>query len=573
MQQTDQTPAAADTKPRVQKRRSLIRRFVAVYYILLAIILLALIPPYISVNRYQRRIAASISQSLGRPVHLDDVTLTLLPFPGFTITNLVVSEDPAFGNEPIIRAMSVRANLRVSSLWRHQVEFSSISFTEPSVNLVHLANGKWNLESILIQAARIQAAPTAQKTAGPAPRFPYIEATGARLNLKLGPEKMPISLTDAEFALWLPDPQQWRLRIEARPARTDTIVSDAGIFRLEGTLSRAATLTEVPINLNAEWRAVPLGEASRLILGHDTGLRGDLNLTVHAQGTVGASTLTSHLSLSALRRSEFVPERRLSVDLRCQATATNTFHTFNDLQCTWPPSGSTQPIVLLATIPDIRDLNSATAKIGTPALPIKAPPSTGSAPAATASPPTSPPPESSPAPPSSPPASPASHPTGTPTPAPPSRSPPLPSRAHAPASPPPLSPTSPSTPPSRPQPQLAAATAATHPPHNPPPASFSTPPSSPWEAKIQPPSKAVSTPPATPFTSPVWQPSLNSSPSATPFPSSETASSPSSPPTVPPAPTRIDLTATRPWGAPQTWQDNTTHPTPPRPHPHHPTNN
>ncbi len=368
MQETDISPATADIKPR--KRRSLLRRFVAVYYILLVLILLALIPPFISVNRYQRRIAASIGQSLGRPVHLDDVTLTLLPFPGFTITNLVVSEDPAFGNEPIIRAMSVRANLRVSSLWRRQVEFSSISFTEPSVNLVHLANGKWNLESILLQAARIQAAPTAQKTAGPAPRFPYIEATGARLNLKLDTEKTPFSLTDAEFALWLPDPQQWHLRIEARPARTDTIVADAGTVLLEGTLSRAATLAGVPINLNAQWRNVPLGEASRLILGHDTGLRGDLNLTARAQGTLGASILTSHLSINALRRADFVPERRPSVDLQCQATATNTFHAFDNLQCTWPPTGSTQPIALIATIPDVRDLNTATAKIGTPALPI-----------------------------------------------------------------------------------------------------------------------------------------------------------------------------------------------------------
>jgi AsmA protein len=369
MQQTDLSPAAASNKPR-KKRRSRIRRFVAVYYIVLAIILLALIPPYISLNRYQRRIAASISQSLGRPVHLDSVNLTLLPFPGFTITNLVVSEDPAFGNEPIIRAMSVRANLRVSSLWRRQVEFSSISFTEPSVNLVHLPNGKWNLESILLQAAHIQAAPTAQKTPGPAPRFPYIEATGARLNLKLGTEKTPFSLTDTEFALWLPDPQQWHLRIEGHPARTDTIVTDAGLFTLEGTLSRAADLADVPINLNAEWRAVPLGEASRLILGHDTGLRGDLALTARAQGTFGNSTLISNLVLSALRLSEFVPEQRLSVDLQCQATATNTFHTFNTVQCTWPPAGSTQPIALIATIPDVRDLNTATGKIGTPALPM-----------------------------------------------------------------------------------------------------------------------------------------------------------------------------------------------------------
>jgi hypothetical protein len=370
MQETDTTPVAANAPPRPQKRRSLFRRFVVAYYILLALFLLALIPPYISVNRYQRRIAASISQSLGRPVHLDDVTLTIFPLPGFTIRNLVVGEDPAFGNEPIIRAMQVRATLRVASLWRHQVEFSTISFTEPSVNLVHLANGKWNLESILVQAAHIQAAPTAQKTAGSAPRFPYIEATGARINLKLGPEKTPISVTDAEFALWLPDPQQWHLRIEARPVRTDTVVADAGTILLEGTLSRAPDLAQVPINLNAEWRAVPLGEASRLLLGHDTGLRGDMTLTAHAQGTVGTSTLTSHLSINALRRADFVPERRPNVDLQCQTTATNSFHSFNDLQCTWSPNGSTQPIVLLATIPHVRDLDSATAKIGTPALPI-----------------------------------------------------------------------------------------------------------------------------------------------------------------------------------------------------------
>ena len=96
MQETDTTLVAANAQPRPQKRRSLLRRLVPVYYILFALILLALIPPYISVNRYQRRIAASISQSLGRPVHLDDVSLTLLPFPGFTITNLVVPPGKVF---------------------------------------------------------------------------------------------------------------------------------------------------------------------------------------------------------------------------------------------------------------------------------------------------------------------------------------------------------------------------------------------------------------------------------------------------------------------------------------------
>ncbi|HMF52803.1 MAG TPA: AsmA family protein, partial [Edaphobacter sp.] len=293
-----------------------------------------------------------------------------LPLPGFTLENVVVSEDPAFGTEPIIRANSVRATLRISSLWSKRVEFSTISFTEPSVNLVHIANGKWNLESILLQASRIEAAPTAQTKAGPAPRFPYIEATGARLNLKQGQEKLPLSLTDAEFALWLPKPQEWHLRLQARPTRTDTNISDAGIIQVEGTLGHAASLGQVPLKLEGEWRNAPLGEASRLVLGRDAGLRGEMTLTASVGGTVGNSNVQTRLRLNDTRRADFVPARTLSVDLECLGTATGGFHAFENVRCSWPPAGSgAQTIALAGSLPDVRRLESATVEVGTPGIP------------------------------------------------------------------------------------------------------------------------------------------------------------------------------------------------------------
>ena len=363
----------AESDHQAPRRRSRFRRFVMVYYVLLAIVLLALIPPYINVNRFQRRIAMSISQSLGRPVHLDHVTLNLLPLPGFTLENLVVSEDPAFGSEPAIRANSVEARLRVRSLWSRRVEFSTISFTEPSVNLVRLANGKWNLESILLQASHIEAAPTAQKRAGATPRFPYIEATGARVNLKLGEEKIPLSLTDAAFALWLPNPQEWRVRIKAVPTRTDTNASDTGEVRIEGTLARARSLNEVPINLQAEWRNAPLGEASRVMLGHDASLRGEMNVTARVRGTVGNNRVQTRVQLNAVRRAEFVPEQPLSIDLGCLATATAVFRAFSDIRCSWPPvsSSSTPTLLLTGTIPDVRRLGGASLKIDTEGIPAR----------------------------------------------------------------------------------------------------------------------------------------------------------------------------------------------------------
>jgi len=168
------------------------RRLVWLLAVLLAVLLLTFVPPLFNVSRLQLRIARNISASVGRPVHFDGVSMNLLPLPGFTLENFVVEEDPAFGSEPILRADEVRVTLRISSLWRRRVEFSRISLTEPaSVNLVHLANGKWNVEGLLLQASHIQAAPTTQRYAGAAPRFPYLEATGARLNLKLGQEKTP----------------------------------------------------------------------------------------------------------------------------------------------------------------------------------------------------------------------------------------------------------------------------------------------------------------------------------------------------------------------------------------------
>ncbi|RSL17727.1 AsmA protein [Edaphobacter aggregans] len=366
MQDIDTTQAQGEgTRPR---RRWLSGRLLFLYAVVLALLMVALLPPLINVNRFQRRIATSIGGSLGRPVHLDRVELSLLPLPGFTLENFVVSEDPAFGSEPIIRANSVRATLRLSSLWRKRVEFSKISFTEPSVNLVHLPNGKWNLESILAQASRIEAAPTAQVKAGATPRFPYIEATGARLNLKQGLEKTPLSLTDAEFALWLPNPQEWRLRLEGRPSRTDSDVTDTGVVRVEGTLGHAASLSEVPVNLEGEWRGAPLGEASRFLMGRDAGLRGDIVLTAKVQGTVGKSEIQARLRLNDARRADFVPARPLAVDMECLGTATSMFHAFENVRCSWPPNG-TKTLALAGEIPDVRRLSSATVQIGTPGIP------------------------------------------------------------------------------------------------------------------------------------------------------------------------------------------------------------
>ncbi len=319
------------------------------------LLLLALTPPLLNVNRLRRRIAESMSASLGRPVHLDRVTVHLLPVPGFTLENLVVSEDPAFGFEPTIRANTVEATLRPSSLWRRQVEFSSIRFIEPSLNLVRNPQGKWNLQSLLMHAASVNTAPTAQRKPGPQPRFPYIEATGARVNLKLGNEKKPFSLTDADFALWLPTPAQWRVRLEAKPARTDTNISDPGTVRLEGALQRAISMADVPVDLTASWEGAPLGEVSRLLSGSDAGWRGNLTVEATLQGKLGAAKLDTKVHFEDLRRADFVPAKSLDVQLECGGTLETMTALVHSPAC----SIAGQKLTAVADTVDLTALSSA----------------------------------------------------------------------------------------------------------------------------------------------------------------------------------------------------------------------
>jgi hypothetical protein len=338
------------------------------------VVLLALLPPLLNVNRLQRRIATSMSASLGRPVHLDRVSLHVLPVPGFTLQNLVVSEDPAFGSEPVIRANTVEVTLRPTSLWRRQVEFSSIKFVEPSLNLVRNALGEWNIQSLLMHAASVDTAPTAQSKAGPQPRFPYIEATGARVNWKIGEEKKPFSLTEADFALWLPTSQQWHVRLEGKPARTDRNISDPGTVKLEGWLERAATMPEVPVDLTASWEGAPLGEASKMLSGDDAEWRGNLTVEARLTGELGAAKLTTKVHLEELRRADFLPVQTMDVHAECSGTLNVATAVARDADCSLnaPLQEGTKVagrVVALADSVDLSELSANGLHVGMTNIP------------------------------------------------------------------------------------------------------------------------------------------------------------------------------------------------------------
>jgi hypothetical protein len=345
------------------------RRWIWTLVVLVLLLLLVLTPPLVNVNRLRRSIVTSMSASLGRPVHLDRVSLNVLPVPGFTLENLVVSEDPAFGYEPTIRANVVEITLRPSSLWRRQVEISTIRFVEPSLNLVRNAQGQWNIESLLMHAASTGTAPTHQHDDGPAPRFPYIEARNARVNLKLGQEKQPFSLTDADFAVWLPNSQQWNIRLQAHPERTDSNVTDTGTVRLEGSLARAVRTEDARVQMQASWHDAQLGEASRLLTGNDAGWRGTLNIDTAINGTLSRADFTTGIHFNDVRRADFLPAQLLDLSVSCAATADTLKGQLAQLHCTLP-IGDATPVEFSSAALDLERPGDAASALRVNGLPL-----------------------------------------------------------------------------------------------------------------------------------------------------------------------------------------------------------
>ncbi|HLH10108.1 MAG TPA: AsmA family protein [Terriglobales bacterium] len=304
-------------------------------------LLAAFVVPAINVGRYRVVVSRSLSAALGREVTVRQVSMHLLPMPGLTLSGLVVGDDPRFSAEPILRADEVTATLRLTSLWRGRLEISQLSLSDPSLNLVRLPSGQWNVESLFERVRETPVAPTSKTRPEVRSRFPYIESTGGRINLKLGLEKTVYALNDADFALWLASEDEWRMRLEARPMRTDSNLSDTGTIRIEGSARRAASLGETPLVLRATWERGQLGQITTLLRGSDAGWRGTVQLNANLTGTPHNLHIATESTIQDFRRYDIFSGDSLVLYAKCTAQYNNLSRSFSDISCV-SPAGSGQ---------------------------------------------------------------------------------------------------------------------------------------------------------------------------------------------------------------------------------------
>ena len=285
--------------------------------LVLLFVLAALFLARPKVPRLSARISQLLSWELGRQVEIGAVEIRFLPQPELELKNLVVEERAGFSTEPLLRSPDVMAQLRTSALLHGRLEIASLSLNQASLNLTRSPSGQWNFEDLIERTARSSLAPTSAGRKEARTKFPYIEATEARINLKNGQEKTHFAFTEAEFALWQEAENQWGMRVRARPIRTDANLTDTGWVSLTGIWQRAALVENIPLEFSLQWSQAQIGQVSTLAYGNDQGWRGNLTLAIELQGTPRALRVSSDVTVDDFRRQDVLAGGNLRLAAHC----------------------------------------------------------------------------------------------------------------------------------------------------------------------------------------------------------------------------------------------------------------
>jgi AsmA protein len=118
--------------------------------VLFAVLLVATItlPFLINVNNFRPQIESGLSESLGRPVKVGNLSLSLLSG-GVGADQLSIADDPKFSSAPFITAKSLKVGVEMIPLiFNKQLNVTEVVVNDPEIALLRNQAGVWNFSSL-----------------------------------------------------------------------------------------------------------------------------------------------------------------------------------------------------------------------------------------------------------------------------------------------------------------------------------------------------------------------------------------------------------------------------------------
>lgn len=281
-----------------RRNRVFARYFAAGFLLLLTVGLTA---PFFQANGFRNRLIASLESALGRKVEIKgEVRFDLFTGPGFSVSDVVIHEDPAFGIEPFAYVASLEARPRLVSLWSGRLELASLRLAETSVNLVRTetpsGSTRWNFEPFLSRS--------------PSHAMPDMRVRSGRINFKFGDTKSAFYLTNTILDVDPPSPggTDWQLQFSGEPARTDRPARGFGNLIANGIWSqKTSSAASVVLEIRLEKSAI--AELITLLYGHDVGLHGVVSSRARLAGPISDIKIVGHLDIEDVHRWDQMPPK------------------------------------------------------------------------------------------------------------------------------------------------------------------------------------------------------------------------------------------------------------------------
>jgi len=126
------------------------KRVLTIIGIIIAILIVIVIalPFLINVDMFRPQIESELSSTLGRQVKVGNLKLALWNG-SVSADDLSISDDPAFSNQPFVRAKALDVGVDIWPLIMSKtLHVNDLTITDPQVALLRNAAGKWNFSSI-----------------------------------------------------------------------------------------------------------------------------------------------------------------------------------------------------------------------------------------------------------------------------------------------------------------------------------------------------------------------------------------------------------------------------------------
>ena len=312
---------------------------------LAVVIAIGLFAPFLRADRLRPRIQRALEAALNRPVHLASaVHISVFTGLGFSVDDVLIDDDPRAGIEPFAHVESLRARIRLSSLVSGKLAFSSLHLDSPSVNLVKMPSGAWNIRSLL------ERAPGA--ASGRARNLPDIQIRDGRLNFKFGDTKSVFYISGADVDVYPNGNGDVVIRFSGAPSRTDRGSLGFGQLSARGMLHSTPN-GEDQFNMGLRLERTAISEVARLFNGRDMGVHGFAVANAHLAGPLSKVEITGDLNITDIHRWDLMPPKGEGWTLNYRGRLDMRLHEL-DVE-TIAPEGQAMPVAVRLRLCDYLD--------------------------------------------------------------------------------------------------------------------------------------------------------------------------------------------------------------------------